>query len=244
MAHDRLSRYTYVLTAWLHYRCGMSTANLVALLAHSGLAISPGALTQGWQRLGTLLAPAYDQILARVKRSLVLMADETGWRIHGVTHWLWYFGCPYWSYYLIDRHRGTAVVTTVIGTVFAGMVLVDFWGAYHAIKTWAKQRGIFPLFTALTKVDLQRPHDAVWRDFRQRVTRLFKDCLALRRHAQRHGHLVARAHQGQGRSPHAVQLGDRHHADAARSRRRARADEHQRGETEAHRRHEPGVYVR
>ena len=84
MAHDRISLYTYVLTAWLHYRCGMSTANLVALLAHSGLEISPGALTQGWQRLGTLLAPAYDQILTRVKRSLVLMADETGWRIHGV----------------------------------------------------------------------------------------------------------------------------------------------------------------
>lgn len=148
MAHDRISRYTYVLTAWLHYRCGLSTANLVALLAHSGLELSPGALTQGWQRLGTLLSPAYDQILARVKRSLVLMADETGWRIHGVTHWLWYFGCTYWSYYLLDRHRGTAVVHTVIGTVFDGVLLVDFWGAYNAIETWAKQRCLFASFTS------------------------------------------------------------------------------------------------
>jgi hypothetical protein len=177
MAHDRISLYTYVLTAWLHYRCGMSTANLVALLAHSGLALSPGALTQGWQRLGNLLSPAYDQILARVKSALVLMADETGWRIHGVTHWLWYFGCTYWSYYLIDRHRGTAVVNKVIGTVFEGVLLVDFWGAYNAIQTWAKQRCIFHLFTALEKVDLQRPHDALWRDFRQRVQRLFKDAV-------------------------------------------------------------------
>ncbi len=184
MAHDRISLYTYVLTAWLHYRCGLSTANLVALLAHSGLEISPGALTQGWQRLGTLLAPAYDQILARVKRSLVLMADETGWRIHGVTHWLWYFGCPYWSYYLIDRHRGTAVVNQVIGTVFDGVLLVDFWGAYNAIETWAKQRCIFHLFTALKTVDLQRPHDARWRDFRQRVTRLFKDAVRLLDHTE------------------------------------------------------------
>jgi transposase len=179
MSHDRISLYTYVLTAWLHYRCGMSVSNLVALLAHSGLDLSAGALTQGWQRLGNLLCPAYDQILEHVKTSLVLMADETGWRIRGVTYWLWYFGCQYWSYYVIDRRRGTAVVNRVIGTVFEGVLLVDFWGAYNAIETWAKQRCIFHLFTALEKVDLQRPHDALWRDFRQRVKRLFKDAVRL-----------------------------------------------------------------
>lgn len=179
MSRDRISLYTYVLTAWLHYRCGMSCSNIVALLAHSDLVLSPGALTQGWQRLSDLLSPAYDQILTRVKDSLVLMADETGWRIRGVTHWLWYFGCQYWSYYLIDRNRGTTVVNKVIGTVFAGVLLVDFWGAYNAIETWAKQRCIFHLFTALEKVDLQRPHDALWRDFAQRVRRLFKDAVRL-----------------------------------------------------------------
>lgn len=183
MSGDRISLYTYVLTAWLHYRCGMSCSNIVALLAHAGLALSPGALTQGWQRLGDLLSPAYDQILTRVKDSLVLMADETGWRIRGVTHWLWYFGCQYWSYYVIDRHRGTAVVNRVIGTVFEGVLLVDFWGAYNALETWAKQRCIFHLFTALKKVDLQRPRDALWRDFRQRVTRLFKDAVRVLDHS-------------------------------------------------------------
>jgi hypothetical protein len=157
----------------------MSVAKLVELLAHSDLAISPGALTQGWQRLGTLLSPAYDQILARVKGSLVLMADETGWRIWGVTHWLWYFGCRYWSYYVIDRRRGTKVVNRVIGKVFEGVLLVDFWGAYNAIETWAKQRCIFHLYTALEKVDLQRPRDALWRDFRQKLKRLFKDAVRL-----------------------------------------------------------------
>jgi hypothetical protein len=157
----------------------MSVAKLVELLAHSGLVLSPGALTQGWQRLGTLLSPAYDQILARVKHSLVLMADETGWRIHGVTHWLWYFGSRYWSYYVIDRHRGTTVVKRVIGTVFDGVLLTDFWGAYNAIETWAKQRCIYHLFTALEKVDLQRPRDALWRDFRHKLKRLFKDAIRL-----------------------------------------------------------------
>jgi transposase len=71
----------------------------------------------------------------------------------------------------------------VIGTVFEGVLLVDFWGAYNAIETWAKQRCIFHLFTALEKVDLQRPHDALWRDFRHRVKRLFKDAVRLLDHS-------------------------------------------------------------
>jgi hypothetical protein len=175
----RISLHLYVLSAWLHYGCGMSVAKLVDLFAHSGLTISPGALTQGWRQLAVLLKPAYDQILARVKSSLVLMADETGWRIRGVTHWLWYFGSRYWSYYVIDRRRSTAVVKRVIGEVFDGVLLADFWGAYNAIETWAKQRCVFHLFTALDKVDIQRPRDRLWRDFRQRLKRIFTDAVRL-----------------------------------------------------------------
>ena len=51
------------------------------------------------------------------------------------------------------------------------------------------------------------------------------DRLALRRHAQRHGHLLAGAHQGQGRTPHAVPSRHRHRADDPRGRRRASADD-------------------
>ena len=41
----------------------------------------------------------------------MLCADETGWRINGVTAWLWAFATAQDCYYLIDRHRGTAVLT-------------------------------------------------------------------------------------------------------------------------------------
>lgn len=184
MAGARISVHLYVLSAWLHYGGGMSVAKLVDLLAHAGLTISPGALTQGWRQLAVLVQPAYDQILARVKGALVLMADETGWRIRGVTHWLWYFGSRYWSYYVIDRHRSTAVVKRVIGDVFDGVLLADFWGAYNAIETWAKQRCVFHLFTALDKVDIQRPHDRLWRDFRRRLKRIFKDAVRLLDHLE------------------------------------------------------------
>lgn len=182
MPGARISLHVYVLSAWLHYGCGMSVARLVDLLRHSGLTISPGALTQGWRQLGVLVKPAYDQIIEQVKSSLVLMADETGWRIWGVTHWLWYFGSRYWSYYVIDRRRSTAVVKRVIGEVFDGVLLADFWGAYNAIETWAKQRCVFHLFTALKKVDIQRPRDLLWRGFRQRLKRIFQDAVRLLEH--------------------------------------------------------------
>ncbi len=182
MPGARISLHVYVLGAWLHYGCGLSVAKLVDLFQHSGLTISPGALTQGWQRLAALVEPAYEQILERVKHSLVLMADETGWRIWGVTHWLWYFGSRYWSYYVIDRRRSTAVVKRVIGEVFDGVLLTDFWGAYNAIETWAKQRCVFHLFTALKKVDIQRPRDRRWRDFRRRLKRIFQDAVRLLEH--------------------------------------------------------------
>lgn len=179
MPGARINLHVYVLSAWLHYGCGLSVAKLVDLFQHSGLTISPGALTQGWRQLAVLVKPAYEQILERVKNSLVLMADETGWRIWGVTHWLWYFGSRYWSYYVIDRHRSTAVVTRILGEVFEGVLIVDFWGAYNAIATWAKQRCIFHLYTALKKVDIQRPRDRLWHDFRQRLKRIFQDAVRL-----------------------------------------------------------------
>ena len=182
MPAARISLHVYVLGAWLHYGCGMSVAKLVELFEHSGLTISAGALTQGWQRLAALVKPAYDQILERVKGSVVLMADETGWRIWGVTHWLWYFGSRYWSYYVIDRHRSTAVVKRVIGEVFDGVLLADFWGAYNAIETWAKQRCVFHLFTALKQVDIRCPRDLLWRNFRQRLKRIFQDAVRLLEH--------------------------------------------------------------
>ena len=179
MPNDQISLYTFVLTAYLHYRMGLSVRHCEKLLEHCGLALSPGGLTQGWQRLATHLRPAYDQILERVQDSLVKMADETSWRIWGVTHWLWYFGSQYWSYYVIDRHRGTAVVNAVLGEVIEGILICDFWAAYNAIDAWAKQRCIFHLFTNIKKVDLHKARDPCWKSFRKTLVRLLRDAIRL-----------------------------------------------------------------
>ena len=81
-----------VMTAWLHCWVGMSVRNIVKLLATFWVFdVSPGGLTQAWKNLAAILKPLYDNIGEKIQNTAVLNADETGWRISGITHWLWCF---------------------------------------------------------------------------------------------------------------------------------------------------------
>ncbi|WP_459874021.1 IS66 family transposase, partial [Endothiovibrio diazotrophicus] len=59
----------------------------------------------------------------------VLHADETSWRVNGVTYWLWGFCTTFLCYFLIDPHRSSAVVARVLGEVFDGFLVCDFYAA-------------------------------------------------------------------------------------------------------------------
>lgn len=173
-----------VYTAWLHYCIGMSVGNCVknAVVAHA-FGVSPGGLTLAWKRLAGLLEGAYEEIGQAIRESAVLHADETGWRINGVTFWLWAFATKQYCYYLIDKHRGAGVVQQVLGTLFPGVLITDFLSAYNAIEALAKQRCYFHLFTELIKVDKHNRTPA-WKRFRKTLARLLKDAIRLgeRRH--------------------------------------------------------------
>ena len=179
LPHSALGLRFVVTTAWLHYFVGVSVGNCVKIAYRSlGLTVSSGGLTQAWKHLATLLEGDYDGILQKIRHSAVLHADETGWRLNGVTCWLWAFATAQYCYYLIDPHRGTAVVTRVLGTLFPGILITDSWGAYNAIEALAKQKCYFHLFTELIKVDkltTVRP----WRCFRKKLARLLKDAVRL-----------------------------------------------------------------
>lgn len=168
-----------VYTAWLHYLVGVSVGNCVKTAAVSlGFKVSSGGLTLAWKNLATLLEGQYDAIGEKIRHSAVLHADETGWRINGVTFWLWAFATRQYCYYLIDRRRGAAVVKQVLGTLFPGILITDFWGAYNAIEALAKQRCYFHLFTELIKVDKLNA-SATWKRFRKKLSRLLKDAVRL-----------------------------------------------------------------
>jgi hypothetical protein len=168
-----------VFTAWLHYLVGVSVQNLVQMVSvFSSFQVSAGGLTQAWKNLASLLEPLYEAIGQRISQSAVLSADETGWRLSGITHWLWCFVTSKLCYYVIDRSRASPVIRAVLGRVFPGILICDFWGAYNKICALAKQRCFYHLFTELVKID-EHNHSAGWRAFRKKLSRLLKDAIRL-----------------------------------------------------------------
>jgi len=81
-------------------------------------------------------------------------------------------------YYLITKSRGSPVVKHILGSLFKGILICDFWGAYNKISALAKQRCFYHLFTELAKVD---KHNACpqWKAFRKKLARLLKDAIRL-----------------------------------------------------------------
>lgn len=170
---------TIVFTAWLHYLIGISVNNLVKMLGvFARFKITPGALTLSWGKLAYLLEPVYEDTRKKVRKAAVLNADETGWRINGVTHWLWCFTTKSICYYVIDKSRGSPVVKKVFGKIFSGILICDFWGAYNKLCALAKQRCLYHLFTELVKVD-KHNRSKDWRKFRKKLCRLLKDAIRL-----------------------------------------------------------------
>ena len=179
LPNSTLGLTTLVMTAWLHYWIGMSVRNIVKLLSiFWGFDVSPGGLTQAWKNLAATLRPIYDDIGERVSTTAILCADETGWRINGITHWLWRFANKKWCYFVIDRSRGSPVIKRVIGKIFEGVLICDFWGAYNKICTLATQRCFYHLLTELEKVDKSNK-SAAWTTFRKKLGRLIMDAVRL-----------------------------------------------------------------
>lgn len=168
-----------IMTAWLHYWVGMSVRNIVKLLATFwSFDVSPGGLTQAWVNLAATLRPIYDNIGEQIKNAAVLNADETGWRINGITHWLWCFATDSFCYFVIDKSRGSPVIKRVLAKLFEGVLICDFWGAYNKISTLATQRCFYHLLTELEKVDKSNK-SADWQTFRKKLGRLVMDAVRL-----------------------------------------------------------------
>ena len=74
--------------------------------------------------------PAVAAILDRIRASPVVHADETGWRQNGNNGYVWTFSTPTERHFL-RRGRGKAVVDEALGESFSGVLVSDFYAAYH-----------------------------------------------------------------------------------------------------------------
>ena len=69
-------------------------------------------------------------IVERIRGSPVVHADETGWREDGHNGYVWTFSTPTERYFL-RRGRGKTVVDEALSDAFSGVLVSDFYAAYH-----------------------------------------------------------------------------------------------------------------
>ena len=94
------------------------------------LHLSVGSIAQaihGTAKQGQL---AVAEVLERIRASPVVHADETGWRQDGANGYVWTFSTPTGRYFL-RRGRHKEVVDEVLDESFSGVLVSDFYAAYH-----------------------------------------------------------------------------------------------------------------
>jgi transposase len=168
-----------LLSAFLHYALGMTTRNICTWLrTFCQFQVTPGGLVLQWQRLAAVLKPVYDDLAEAAKFSAVLNVDESGWRIMGRTAWLWCFTSARLAYYVLTPSRAGPVIKQVLGEIFKGILITDFFGAYDRIKAFAKQKCVVHLLREIKQVSL-RNRSAEWQSFARRLKRLIREALKL-----------------------------------------------------------------
>ena len=127
-------------------RLGVNVLSLVATLREEGrlpirsvqwyldtvhqLRLSVGAVVSAIHRTAQRAQPAVAAILDCIRASPVVHADETGWRQSGANGYVWTFSTPIERYFL-RRGRGKTVVDEALSDAFSGVLVSDFYAAYH-----------------------------------------------------------------------------------------------------------------
>lgn len=95
------------------------------------LPISTGTIQAMLDRLDSAVADAVEVIKNRVKRLPILHVDETGWRVEGKLHWLHCACDGEWSYFVVDKKRGSEAMDRMgILPEFVNVVMHDCWTPY------------------------------------------------------------------------------------------------------------------
>jgi transposase len=198
--------HAVALAAQLNKELGLPVAKVARVLAElCGLQVTAGGLHQALARLAAAATPTYQALVAGVRASLAVAADETGWRVCGTRQWLWVFVGDGVTVYLIADGRGYEQACIVLGAEFSGVLERDGWAPYRRFGHAEHQTCVAHLLRRCSELiadsvagQAKVPHA---------VRRLLLDALALR---DRHADLLSREsrHDGDVIEGHAVDLDD------------------------------------
>lgn len=138
-----------LLMAYCRAELGVSLGKSVELLDQLfGLSLSRAGALGHVQWAADLVNPVVERLFELLKTEPVVHADETGWRINGKNVWIWCFCNPRLALYLCDEHRSGEVVKRVLGESIEGVLVTDFYAAYHQLDA-VKQKCLVHLLREL-----------------------------------------------------------------------------------------------
>jgi transposase len=126
------------MAAEMKHRLGVSYRKICDFLqTYCQLKVCPAAFIRAEQRLADLAKPTYDLLIEALRRSYVVHADETGWRVGRLNAWLWVFSSKQATVYVIRTGtgaRGHKVPEGILGPDFDGYLIVDGLKAYDVLE--------------------------------------------------------------------------------------------------------------
>ena len=126
--------------AVLNKQLGLSFGKVAAFFAERfGLAVARSAMVRALHRAATKALPTYAALVQTVRTSPMVVADETGWRVHAELQWLWACVTPDTTVSAILPGRGFEEAACLLGASFAGVLVRDGWAPYRQFTEAAHQ---------------------------------------------------------------------------------------------------------
>jgi len=136
----------YGLSLWVHlllekFHSGRPIQRTIEQLRLYGLRLAAGTITDGLKRIEPLLQPIYVALRERNVQSALHHADETRWLVFvekqgksGYRWWLWVFAGEDSVVYVLDPTRSHEVPEGHFPADARGVLIVDRYSAYKAMK--------------------------------------------------------------------------------------------------------------
>ena len=106
-----------------------------------GVHLSVGEISDLLRRVAVHGQAALTAVHERIRASPVVQADETGWRENGQNGYVWFAGTPTGERYFEYHHsRAGAVIKTLLGEDFSGVLGSDFYAGYNDTPGGRHQR--------------------------------------------------------------------------------------------------------
>lgn len=126
-----------------------------------GLSLSRGEVMEIIHTVAAVAKPTYDGLLAQVRSSPVIFADETGGRENGKNGYFWSFSTNDVHLLMYRKSRSAKVVEEIVGDQsehFNGVIVSDFYAAYNTYLGF-HQRCWVHLLRDIHELQQQYPDD-------------------------------------------------------------------------------------